>query len=213
MAGVIKVDRVQSDSNLAFNIAGSNVAFMDATTLRMVSSNLSLNGTNVITNGKVITSSMPTGAVLQVVQTVKTDTFVMSGTTFTDVTGLSVSITPSSSSNKILVMCDVGLSTSPGEAIHSRILRNGSAIYVGDAAGSRPVSLGQQYAPDDYTIVRSGGIYLDSPATTSSVTYKFQIASSSTGYYQYVNRTYSDRNLSTYDGRGVSSITVMEIAG
>jgi hypothetical protein len=213
MSGIIKVDRVQSDSNLAFNIAGANVAFMDASALRLVGSSIVANGTTIVSGSKVVNSAMPTGSVIQVVQAVKTDTFGMSGTTFTDVTGLSVSITPTSTSNKILVMCDVGLSSSPGEGVNYRILRNGSAIYVADVAGSRPVGLGQQYAPGDYTIMRSGGIYLDSPSTTSVLTYKFQIASTSTGYNQYVNRTYTDRNTSGYDGRGVSSITVMEIAG
>ncbi len=44
-----------------------------------------------------------TGNVLQVVSTAKTDVFSSSSTSFTDVTGLSVAITPSSTSNKILV--------------------------------------------------------------------------------------------------------------
>jgi len=67
MAGILKVDQVQSDSNLAFAIAGSNVAFMNATSLQMVGSNVSLAGTNVITNGKLVTAGMPVGSVLQVV--------------------------------------------------------------------------------------------------------------------------------------------------
>ena len=68
MAGIIKVDRVQSDTNLAFNIAGSNVAFMNASSLQMVGSNVSLAGTNVITNGRLVTSGLPVGSVLQVAQ-------------------------------------------------------------------------------------------------------------------------------------------------
>ena len=67
MAGILKCDQVQSDSNLAFAIAGSNVAFMNATSLQMVGSNVSLAGTNVITNGKLVTAGMPVGSVLQVV--------------------------------------------------------------------------------------------------------------------------------------------------
>jgi len=51
------------------------------------------------------------GKVLQVVQTFKADSFSSSSTSFTDVTGLSVSITPSSASNKILVLCTVPMSS------------------------------------------------------------------------------------------------------
>jgi hypothetical protein len=68
MAGILKVDQVQSDSNLAFNIAGSNVAFMNATSLQVVGSNLSFAGNNVITSGRVVSSAQPVGAVLQVVR-------------------------------------------------------------------------------------------------------------------------------------------------
>ena len=58
--------------------------------------------TQIIGDG-LATSGLPTGTVLQVVSTAKTDTFESTSTSFTDVTGLSVAITPSSSSNKILV--------------------------------------------------------------------------------------------------------------
>jgi hypothetical protein len=103
MAGILKVDQVQSDSNLAFNIAGSNVAFMNATSLQMVGSNVSLAGTNVITSGKVLASAMHTGAVLQVVNaTYSTDT--TNGTTTYADTGLTATITPTSATSKILVL-------------------------------------------------------------------------------------------------------------
>ena len=49
-------------------------------------------------------AGLPAGSVLQVVQDVKLDTFTTSSTSFTDVTGLSVDITPSSTSSKVLVL-------------------------------------------------------------------------------------------------------------
>lgn len=54
-------------------------------------------------------ASLPTGSVLQVVSTAKTDTFSTTSAsgTFADITGLSVSITPSSASNKILILAEV----------------------------------------------------------------------------------------------------------
>jgi len=70
------------------------------------SQNATFAGTLTAT-GKLASSSMPTGSVLQVVSTTKTDTFSTTSTTFTDVTGLSVTITPTSSSNQILVLVGI----------------------------------------------------------------------------------------------------------
>ena len=107
MAGILKVDQVQSDSNLAFAIAGSNVAFMNATSLQMVGSNVSLAGTNVITSGKVLATAMPTGSVLQVVQyTINQKTTINSAA----IKVMETSITTKAASSKILalVSCSIG---------------------------------------------------------------------------------------------------------
>jgi hypothetical protein len=48
MAGILKVDRIQSDINLSFAVAGSNVAYMNSTGLQMTGGTLSLGGTTVI---------------------------------------------------------------------------------------------------------------------------------------------------------------------
>jgi hypothetical protein len=166
-------------------------------------------GIDKIAAGAIEKSDLPAGSVLQVVQTVKTDTFSTTSTTFIDVTGLSVTITPSSASNKILVFCDVMLSyISGGSTV--RLLRNSTPIYVGDAAGSRPLGLIETPDGTFYGGIRSGGIFLDSPATTSAVTYKIQMLTTISGV---INRTGRDENNSAYDPRTASSITVMEISG
>jgi hypothetical protein len=214
MAGIIKVDRVQSDSNLAFNIAGANVAFMDASALRLVGSGITANGSTIFSNSKVVNTAMPVGSIIQVVQAVKTDTFSTTNDTtgWVDITGLSVSITPISASNKILVFVDTVLGASTSTAAQSRLLRGSTPIYEADAAGSRPSSLTQIYAgATEYFSARTGGTFLDSPATTSATTYKLQLASSGAGTAVYVNRTSGDRNTTGYDSRSASSITVMEI--
>ena len=183
MAGILKCDQVQSDSNLAFNIAGSNVAFMNATSLQMVGSNVSLAGTNVITNGKLVTAGMPLGAVLQVVQTQLTtvQTFSPGAGVFTDITGASASITPSSASNKILVTYSTFMSTtetSPYWMQYLRILRNGAAVAVGTQASYKAVGAANHAASRQY-----GGplmqTFLDSPATTSAITYQLSGAGES----------------------------------
>lgn len=213
MAGVIKVDRVQSDSNLAFNIAGANVAFMDATTLRMVSSNLSLNGTNVITNGKVITSAQPAGSILQVVTTSKTDTFSGGSGAWADVTGLSLSITPSSSTSKILLLSNFTISSTNGYVSVFRLMRNSTAVGVGDTAGSRSSVAGGAYSysgSTSYNYTQNFAThFVDSPATTSAITYKVQVFNSGTTVY--VNRGVDDTDAS-YALRGSATITALEIA-
>lgn len=145
----------------------------------------------------------------QIVQTVKTDAFSMSSSTFTDITGLSVSITPSSASSRILVFYTVN-ATATGTYGNIRLIRNSTPIYVGDSVGSRAQASGIFTDTNQYTLVPLNGNFLDSPATTSSTTYKIQIQTGSTCY---VNRTTDDRNIGPYDARVASSITVMEISG
>jgi len=155
---------------------------------------------------------------IQVVQTVKTDAFAGSiGGVWTDLTGMSATITPSSSSNKILVMVDMkGAGTADLSVIRSRLLRNGTPIYFGDAASSRPQSMGQFYISSGgagtHYLAQLGGTFLDSPATTSAVTYKIQIGSDGVSQTVYINRTQGDRDANVYDSRTASSIILMEIA-
>ena len=168
------------------------------------------------TSGTVVTTNtLPAGSVLQVVQTVKTDTFsTTTAASWVDITGMSVTITPSSSSNKILVMFNCEISNN-NTIIYSKLVRNSTDIVVGDAAGSRPrVTVGSNYNSAEATIdiQHQSFTYLDSPATTSSVTYKLQLFSAVTST-SYVNRSDRDGNASNYDPRPASSITVMEIKG
>lgn len=151
------------------------------------------------------------GAVLQVVQgTPKSDTFSTTSTTLVDITGLSATITPSSSSNKILVFIDlhIGYSIYAG-VVH--LLRGSTKIYAGDGGLSRGGLYSNVYASPGNALIPVTAVCLDSPATTSATTYKLQTATYGGGT-QYVNRTGDDINESTRDGRTVSTITLMEIA-
>lgn len=149
--------------------------------------------------------------IVQVKQTAKTDTFSSTSTSFADITGLSVSITPTSASNKVLVKFDVSGSAS-SMAIY-RITRNGTAIGVGDASGSHSqgATSSLQYAGVNTDRGTYGGmLWLDSPATTSPCTYQLQCITD--GGTWYINRTTADAN-ATGGPRSVSTITVMEISG
>ena len=174
-------------------------------------------GTTVLTlpavSGTVLTTTSPkAGNVIQVVSTTKTDAFSSTSTSFTDITGLSVSITPTASSSKILVMYSLSMSAISGEySSIFRMVRGSTAICIGDTSGSRTratnmnrTSTGNQ----NQSWVLSQN-FLDSPATTSSTTYKIQ------GFVQagtfYVNRTQLNDD-GDYIGATTSTITVMEIA-
>ena len=151
------------------------------------------------------------GGVVQVKSTAKTDTFSTTSATFTDVTSLSVSITPTSASNKILVLASVNGNGNTGVAsLQGQLVRNSTAIAIGDAAGSRTqVSFGniEFITP---VMVESSVMFLDSPATTSATTYKIQVRSNVSGSTVVVNRGFNDGDTATQT-RGISTITVMEV--
>tara|TARA_R110002072_G_scaffold69056_2_gene167601 strand:- start:207 stop:794 length:588 start_codon:yes stop_codon:yes gene_type:complete len=174
-------------------------------------------GTNTLTlpanTGNVITNKTA-GTILQVVSTTKTDTFSTSTVdTFVDITGLSVAITPSATSSKILVLYDVQMSGT--EIFFMQLVRASTAIKVGDSdsANRLECTVGGTFQPsnNDKVMVVSGN-FLDAPSTTSATTYKLQGRVYSASKSFSVNRTINDTNAG-YSGRGASTITVMEVAG
>lgn len=162
---------------------------------------------------KIGTDGLPAGSVIQVVQTVKTDTFSTASTSYVDVTGMSVSITPTSASSKILVMVKTNnISMPDANGLYLNIVRNSTTLVSSTAGGATDTN-------DAWGTGGGGGLndnsrkysnpsldYLDSPATTSATTYKVQmLVTGATGYF---NRWANNSDQAT-----VSSITVMEIAG
>jgi hypothetical protein len=146
-----------------------------------------------------------------VVSTTKTDTFTTASTnTYVDVTGLSVSITPSNTSNKVLIIVSINQAASAGEPTGFQIVRDSTAIGIGTASGSRFVASAADAAVDGNRVALLSMNYLDSPSTTSSTTYKIQVRGYNYGVS--VNRTPNDTD-SSISPRTVSSITVMEIKG
>lgn len=171
-------------------------------------------GTSAITIDSNGNTLMP-GHVVQVVSTTKTDTW--SGApgagVFNDITGLSVSVTPKSNTSKILVTFSTNVSANVPSTTGVRLMRDTTPISVGDAAGVRPLATtgggGNEGADWNGDVLASS--FLDSPATTSSVTYKLQITGNGSAT-QYVNRKARDNNATGDDYRMTSHITVMEIA-
>ena len=163
------------------------------------------------------------GKVLQVVSTTKTDSFVSSTiteNTGVDITGLSVNITPSSTSSKILIIYNANGSFSYSTRQGScgiRLLRNSTFISAPTSSGTRPtITAGNNFqgAADDNCETNVAGSFLDSPSTTSSTTYKLQAYNmASTGRAVAINRTYGDNDETNVRTRSTSTITVYEIAG
>ena len=158
-------------------------------------------------------ASVPAGSVIQVQQAVITSVFSTTSTSFTDITGLGVSITPSSSTSKILIMGSLSRGCASAVITNYRFTRSGTAIYVGDASGSRSQSSGAYYVGASDNTSQIGGVefkYLDSPATTSSITYQIQMKTQG-GETVYVGRTNNDSDAANIP-RLPASIIVMEIA-
>lgn len=176
--------------------------------------------TGITTPGQFTRANMPTGTVLQVVNTFKSDTTSATSAatldTWVDITGMSVTITPSSSSSKILILYTLNINAATGESVAVQFLRGSTAVGNGDASSNRLVCFADTrmgMTPGQFEMAIYSGTYLDSPATTSSTTYKIQwrkpYDNGSTPIY--LNRSYDDSDNNDRP-RGSSSITVMEIA-
>lgn len=166
---------------------------------------------------RVNNQALPAGSVLQVKSATKTDTQNTTSGSFEDITGLSISITPSSANSKILVFCSVFLATTHYWT-PIRILRDSVQLNVPDAgASNQPLvnAIASSQGAGSYVANTVNVSALDSPSSTSALTYKVQfILLGTSSYVTWVNRTERDENnVLGYDTRGSSSLTVMEIAG
>ena len=166
-------------------------------------------------------ASGASGGVIQVVSAYKGDRFTTSSTSFTDITGLSVTITPKSTSHKILLIGSFGSASvrqndlDHGQAI--RVLRNDSNDNKlnGSADGSRQRCCwkgnGNQFN-DDHNPGGQCFTGVDDPASTSALTYKVQVSCQSSLYPFILNGNYNNTNgTQVYNARFMSSLIAMEI--
>tara|TARA_R100000231_G_scaffold42781_1_gene37352 strand:- start:318 stop:890 length:573 start_codon:yes stop_codon:yes gene_type:complete len=170
-------------------------------------------GTLPAANGGTGATSFAPGKILQVVQT-KIDSVISQscnvGTRY-DVTGLSASITPSSSSNKVLVHSSINFNNAAGEGFKGYLVRGSTDIGVSTAASSSTATfpLGTMANTNNYWLNTTGGFVLDTPSTTSATTYKIQMEVLSTTYTIFINKP--ARNTSG-DVAVPSFITLFEVA-
>ena len=134
-----------------------------------------------------------------------------------DIPNLSLTITPSSTSSKILIMASVCFGGTEANNYGSGyVMRDSTDVAVGTSAtGNRqnvsfPLNLaGAGYVT--YKLHQNSVTFLDSPNTTSSITYKVQVRHDTDGT-MYINRSGTDSN-ADYSHRGISTLTIMEVAG
>ena len=149
------------------------------------------------------------GGIIQVVQTIKKDQFTTANTTgnYTDLTGLNVTITPKFNTSKILIECSI-YNSNANAVNFFRVLRG--STFIEQPSGTSSSGAGYNahgfayfdHSFQDTTVIK----ILDSPATTSSTTYKVQCAC--TGTTLTINKFY---NTSNY--YGISTLTVYEVSG
>ena len=169
----------------------------------------------------------PTGAILQVKTTTKTDTTsanpVRSGSSgWLDISGMSVNITPISTSSKILIQYSLeigaGIVGTNGQSVLIKLVRDSTDIGIGDAGtgGQRVTNETMRFLGEQqYSLVLSVAFFLDSPSTTSEITYKLQWLKPynyPADSLIYLNRSFTR---SSPDDRGntISTILAMEVAG
>ena len=162
--------------------------------------------------------TMPSGSVIQTVQSIKTTTQSYStgsstlSDSYFDITGLSVSITPSSGT-KCFVSYTVNVGGQAGYGQGLALFRDSTQIYLGDASGSIQRLSNFDYSSGNDKVDSMAGQFLDTHGAngSTSVTYKLQMYVATPGWTSRVNRSQSTADTRSW-GRGASSITVMEIA-
>ena len=158
------------------------------------------------------------GKILQVVGTTKSDTASWSAHATAMVeTGLECAITCAATSSKVIVMYTLSLGhpqSASQDFIH--MSRNDTEVNMGDAASSRKRAHAQWGGSqsgnkDDYQVHTHGGVFLDSPSSTSELTYKMEHTHATAGGTYYINRSTRDNDAAGYDPRFVSNMVLMEV--
>ena len=153
------------------------------------------------------------GGVVQVVQTEQTAASSISnpGGTFVDLSGMSVTITPTSSNSRIFIHAQINITgRAANNVMHGRLDRNGTIIHLGDADGSKNRSFAEGQPVPDGSSGQIICMFVDSPATTDPLIYKIQVTSNNIIFFNRAAHSENDNNTGS---RTASSIIAMEILG
>ena len=164
-------------------------------------------------DGTLLTTTNPkTGNIIQIVQTLKSDAASFSIATETQSANvMTVAITPTSTSNKILLICNLSAQCSTTGYAYS-FNRGGTEIALGDAISNRRRMSFATSNTETNQYSFCGGMFLDSPSTTSEVTYGIKLTHTSSGTQTIV---VNNQNVSSSDDKffvTISTLTAMEVA-
>ena len=226
----IGVSTITFGSNIQGNLIGNVTGTVNSSGIITASGftgnltgNVNSSGVSTITTLQTSAIQTTSGVdvsnkILQVINVIKQDTFVTTSTSYSVVTGLSITITPKLASSSILIIPSInGNAQNRGGTIEIR--RNGSRVtaLMPTGNGSRgPTNIGGLWTGDgsgDGGMMFGRTIHLlDSPATTSATTYAVYARTLDPGSYgTRINYTNDDNDADDFI-RGVSTLTVMEIA-
>jgi hypothetical protein len=200
LAGSITSDKITSVSNTAIAglIQSAQIGSVSNTSIAGLIQSAQIGSANasVINAGTLAGARLPAGSVLQVVQGNYANITTTTSTSYVD-TGLSASITPGATANKVLVIVEASI---------TQVTAGTSARFVIDRSGTKPQDPNyiQSLAVNDGTTLAFA--YLDSPSSTSSLTYKIQFKNEGSGF----TTIFGNESQSSYT---YNTITLMEIAG
>ena len=169
-------------------------------------------------NSIIPVAGVPTGGgggIVQVKQTVKSDTTTVASASFADLSGMTVTITPTSSSSKVFIMSHMTFChQDQNHTVAFRLVRGSTPVCIGDESGSRLRGTGAfaQTGAGDHPMTVSFQ-FLDSPSTTSATTYKIQVATEDGDTVGLNQRQVGDAgSTSPKNTRYASTITAMEVS-
>lgn len=150
--------------------------------------------------------------IIQVISTTKLDTQTITGTAYTQISGLTASITPSNASNKILISVSIGFGGGTNFYPAFKFYRDGTAIDLNSGTGTgEECSFGFQNPTTAERYFQVNHQYLDSPATTSAITYSVYVSPMRTAS-QTININTANTVADDNQIKGTSTITVYEVA-
>ena len=175
--------------------------------------NADINASAAIASTKLSGVGANAGEVIQVVSQFYDTQTSISNTSFID-TGLSLSITPASASNKILAMFYPSFSAESNSYCAFKLFRDATEIGTTTNTGTGiECFTGYTFITGmNYSTIVQPIVYLDSPSTTSATTYKLQVSPMRTSNYQfYLNRSHTLGDDNQF--RTASNVVLMEIKG
>ena len=158
------------------------------------------------------TTALPVGTCIQVVSAVKTDTASTTSSTYAAITGISATITPGATTNKVRVTIVLQIGATALARGNFQVFRGATKVNNGTAGTNRTQDSAVYYSPSADSMGTVAIDFVDSPATTAATTYTVQWSSPDNVSTILLNRTLTDTNLATFP-RTASNITLMEIRG